>query len=368
MNGLDLAMSLRTSKNEAFAIPGTLGHPGEERLFYMLEETMISPVADSVAKRRGFTLIELLVVIAIIGILIALLLPAVQKVREAARRMQCANNLKQIGLAMHNYHDSFGILPAQTANNLNSCCYGTWQMAVLPYVEQDNVWKLYVNYANVLGTGQRYDSGQNLLVTSNRLSVFQCPSDTAAVAKTVGYNGQEYPIVLNNYLVNVGNIDYAQGKDGTFEGEPAGLQFLGAPFSRTKQYRLTDILDGTSNTLMAAEIRQGQPGTAGDYRGNTWWAEGSGFTTLRTPNSTDPDYISQNCVDTSVNPLNGPCKSVVSNTGDANIEVLAARSRHTGGVNVLLCDGSGRFVSNSIDWTTWQALGTAYGGEVIGNY
>jgi prepilin-type N-terminal cleavage/methylation domain-containing protein/prepilin-type processing-associated H-X9-DG protein len=333
---------------------------------------MNSPVHHAVRKRCGFTLIELLVVIAIIGILIALLLPAVQKVREAARRMQCTNNLKQIGLAMHNYHDSFGILPPQTANNLNTCCYGTWQMAVLPYVEQDNLWKLYVNYANVLGTGQRYDKDQNLLVTSTRLSVFQCPSDIAAVAKTVGYNGQEYAIVLNNYLVNVGNIDYAQGKDGVFEGEPDGLMFLGAPFARAKQYRLTDILDGTSNTLMAAEIRQGQPGAAGDYRGNTWWGEGSGFTTFRTPNSPDPDYISQNCVDASVNPLNAPCKSVVGKkpdgTTDTNIEVFAARSRHPGGVNVLLCDGSGRFVSNSIDWATWQALGTAYGGEVLGSY
>src|SRR5262249_23125212 len=120
----------------------------------------------------------------------------------------------------------------------------------------------------------------------------------------------------------------------------------------------------------------GQPGTTkGDYRGNTWWSEGSGFTTYRAPNSPLYDIYTQNCVDVSRNPLNGPCK--LTGMGDAeadglgltgNIEVLAARSRHPGGVNVLLCDGSGRFVSDSIDLDTWRALGTSQGSEVIGQY
>jgi prepilin-type N-terminal cleavage/methylation domain-containing protein/prepilin-type processing-associated H-X9-DG protein len=330
---------------------------------------MTSPVSDSVSRRRGFTLIELLVVIAIIGILIALLLPAVQKVREAAHRGQCANNVKQICLGMHNYHDSFNVLPPQVANNANVCCYGTWQMAILPYVEQQNLWNQYLNYGNSLGTQQRYDQRENVLVTSTRLSVFTCPSDIPAVAKHVTFNDVSYPIVNNNYLVNVGNIDYAQGRDGVFDGEPSGLQFLGAPFSRTRQARISDIQDGTSNTIMVAEIKQGQ---GGDYRGNTWWAEGSGFTTFRTPNSADPDYISQNCVDTSQNPLNSPCRSVVGHrpdgTTDSNIEVFAARSRHPGGVNMGLCDGSARFVPDTISWPVWQALGTSQGNEVIGAY
>jgi prepilin-type N-terminal cleavage/methylation domain-containing protein/prepilin-type processing-associated H-X9-DG protein len=317
-------------------------------------------------QRRGFTLIELLVVIAIIGVLIALLLPAVQKVREAANRMKCANNLKQIALGMHNYHDSFQKLPPQVARNANVCCYGTWQMAILPYVEQDNLWKLYVNYGNILGTQQRYDQRENLRATSVRLPLFNCPSEFPAAAKTVTFEGASFPITNQNYLVNVGNIDYSQGVDRPRPADiPDTLRFLGAPFSRKSQLRLTDITDGTSNTIMAAEIRQGQPGpNGGDYRGNSWWAEGSGFTVFRTPNSSLPDYMTQNCVDTSQNSLNGPCQLF----SGANIEVISARSRHTNGVNIALCDGSTRFVNNNITWELWQALGTAQGNEVIGDY
>jgi prepilin-type N-terminal cleavage/methylation domain-containing protein/prepilin-type processing-associated H-X9-DG protein len=350
--------------------PARRPEPTQASLFIIEEQRMTSPVRKQAARPQpGFTLIELLVVIAIIAVLIGLLVPAVQKVREAASRTQCQSNLRQIAIAMHNYHDAYKKLPPQVAKNANVCCYGTWQMEILPYVELGNLLNMYVNYGNVLGTNQRYDSGQNILVTSTRLTLFTCPSDTPTYFKSSSYNGTSYPLQSHNYLVNLGNIDYAQGRDGLLPDQPAGLTFRGAPFSRTKQYRLTDISDGTSSTLMLAEILQGQRSpTAGDYRGNTWWAEGSGFTTYRTPNSTSPDFISQNCVDASVNPLNGPCQSVASNTGDANIEVFAARSRHTGGVNVVMCDSSVHFITNSIDWNVWQALGTAQGGEVVGDY
>jgi prepilin-type N-terminal cleavage/methylation domain-containing protein/prepilin-type processing-associated H-X9-DG protein len=328
---------------------------------------MTSPTRNAVPRRPGFTLIELLVVIAIIAILIGLLLPAVQKVREAAARAKCQNNLKQIGLAMHNYHDAYGMLPPQVANNLNTCCHGTWQMAILPYVEQDNLWKAYVNFGGTVPNGPTYEQQANLLVTSQRLSVFTCPSDIPSAPKSGTYNGQTYHITQHNYLVNVGNIDYAQGHDGALPDQPAGLKFGGAPFARDSQSRLTDITDGTSNTLMVAEVKQGQ---GQDFRGLTWWAEGSGFTVYRTPNSPLWDYISNGngapgCVPTSQNSLNSDCKAFKT----PNWNVFTARSRHAGGgVNVALCDGSVRFVNDSITWATWQALGTSQGGEVVGAF
>ncbi len=326
---------------------------------------MTSPTRDTVWRRPAFTLIELLVVIAIIAVLIGLLLPAIQKVREAANRIKCANNLKQLGLAMHSYHDAFGKLAPQTANNANSCCYGTWQMAILPYVEQDNLWKAYQNYGGGKPSVPTYEQSANLLVVSVQLSMFTCPSDTPNSAKNAKYNGQTYNITQHNYLINVGNIDYAQGKDGVLPDQPAGLKFLGAPFSRTAQFRLSDISDGVSNTLLAAEVNQGQ---GQDFRGLTWWAEGSGFTVYRTPNSPGYDYIANGsgapgCVPTAQNPLNADCKAFPS--PQPNWNVFTARSRHPGGVNVVLCDGSTRFVSNAIAWSVWQALGTSQGGEVV---
>jgi prepilin-type N-terminal cleavage/methylation domain-containing protein/prepilin-type processing-associated H-X9-DG protein len=326
---------------------------------------MNSPISGS-GPRRGFTLIELLVVIAIIAVLIGLLLPAVQKVRESAARSQCSNNLHQIALAMHGYHDSFGILPAQTARNGNSCCYGTWQMAILPHVEQANLWKAYVNFGGSAATGPTYEQQANLLVTSVRLTTFTCPSDIVNAAKSGTYQGQTYQVTQHNYLVNVGNIDYSQGKDGALPDQPAGLKFGGAPFSRSAQFKLTDVKDGTSTTLMVAEVNQGQ---GQDFRGLTWWAEGSGFTTYRTPNSPGFDYISNGkgapgCVPSSVNALNADCQARPT----PNWNVFTARSRHNGGVNVALCDASVRFVSNTIAWPTWQALGTSLGGETIGDY
>jgi prepilin-type N-terminal cleavage/methylation domain-containing protein/prepilin-type processing-associated H-X9-DG protein len=331
---------------------------------------MASPIGRPVSERSAFTLIELLVVIAIIAVLIGLLLPAIQKVREAANRSKCTNNLKQLGLAMHNYHDSFNKLPAQTANNANKCCNGTWQMAILPYVEQDNLWKGYVNWGGTIMGGPTYEQQANLLVTSQRLSVFTCPSDFPSAPKSGTYQGVTYHVTQHNYLINVGNIDYAQGGDGALpdQSQYPGLKFLGAPFSRKAQFRFADITDGLSSTLMATEVNQGQDQ---DYRGLTWWAEGSGFTVYRTPNSPLPDYIANGrgmpgCVPPTENPLNAPCQAFPA--PNPNWNVFAARSRHPGGVNMLLCDGSGRFVTNSIAWDVWQALGTSQGGEVIGDY
>jgi prepilin-type N-terminal cleavage/methylation domain-containing protein len=148
------------------------------------------------SQRRGFTLIELLVVIAIIGILMALLLPAIQKVREAANRMLCMSQMRQVGIAMHNYHNDFNKLPAGVGRD--GCCWGTWMVTVLPYIEQDAMAKLYVNFGGNDATGVRYGGGTNpSLVTGNRLKVLTCPSDTPNAPISGGSPSRQSPATIS---------------------------------------------------------------------------------------------------------------------------------------------------------------------------
>jgi prepilin-type N-terminal cleavage/methylation domain-containing protein/prepilin-type processing-associated H-X9-DG protein len=297
--------------------------------------------------RRAFTLIELLVVIAIIAILIGLLLPAVQKVREAAARIKCQNNLKQIGLAMHNYHDANQHLPP---GDPSTGSYGTWQVSVLPYIEQDNLYKLYVNFGNAQGSGITYSSTVNRTnVTSRTLPILTCPSDPNAG------HFQPFGVSMHNYAVNFGNTTRTQG---TYNG----VLFGGAPFSyNNKTFRITDISDGTSNTLLAAEVLQGvSAGSLTDLRGFTWWGPAAGFEGYFGPNSASPDSLQFTSYCNNQPQLGLPC--VVT-----SVNQFGARSKHTGGVNVTLCDGSVRFVSDGVSISTWRALSTSQGGEVLGS-
>jgi prepilin-type N-terminal cleavage/methylation domain-containing protein/prepilin-type processing-associated H-X9-DG protein len=307
-------------------------------------------------RRRGFTLIELLVVIAIIAILIGLLVPAVQKVREAAARSQCQNNLKQLGLAMHGFHDSNKSLPATMGSS--GCCWGTWPVIVMPFIEQANLNKLYQNWGGNDSTGPRYGAAPNSTnVTNQRLPILTCPTDTPA--KPIGQ------LTNHNYAVNIGVTGHAQQAtlgSGSTAVSNAGFIFRNAKvqFKTISEIALAHIRDGTSNTLMIGEVVQGQ---GSDLRGFIWWGDAAGFTAYMTPNSTLPGvvYTPGYCNNNKPNP---PCNGAPTT---AVPSMYGARSWHGGGVNVCLADGSVRFVTDTISLPTWRALATAQGGDLIGS-
>ena len=298
------------------------------------------------ASRRAFTLVELLVVIAIIGILVSLLLPAVQKAREAARCMQCSGNLRQIAIAMHVHHEAKEELPI--AVNEDWAVYGTWQAFILPYIEEAALFEHY-------DFNTSYSVDPNLTnVTRRRLGVLTCPSDEPRAAFR--------EITSHNYAVNFGNtaVDYnpGNGYDTRQLKSFNGVTFGGAPFGQNEAFSLKDIGDGTSQTLLAAEVVQGM---GGDLRGFTWWGHGAIFVGWIGPNSPAPDviYAAVYCID---NPTNPPCIAPASAT---NPVMMGARSRHPGGVNAAMCDGSVRFVSNSILLDNWRTMTSARGGDML---
>lgn len=313
----------------------------------------------------AFTLVELLVVIAIIGILVALLLPAVQAAREAARRSQCTNNLKQIGLALQNYHSTYNELPPGSWD----CCWGTWMSFILPYMEEGVLSDQYTSFdphspefANSSVRNQRkYDRALNLPVTMQRLTAFTCPSDQP--------NAPRREITNHNYAANFGRIGFGEHNESV---ELNGLTYSKAPFQyldyiigtgevKGAAVAFRSITDGLSHTLSIGEIRQGKEY---DLRGYAWWSQGSSFSANQTPNTNLPDRFpsSSYCIDDAADGM--PCDAA---TDSAELTMFL-RSRHPGGVQVSFCDGSSRFLTDSIDLNTYRGLSTIQGEEVVGEY
>jgi len=299
-------------------------------------------------RRRAFTLIELLVVIAIIAILIGLLLPAVQKIREAANRMKCSNNLKQLGLGFQNYHATMDHFPAGYVSGpqaLNAEGTGPgwgWGALLLPYLEQDNLGK-QINY------NLDIRHGSNAAARVQRLSVFRCPSDspkggdTFAVVDAGG--GTLTTVAFGNY-VGVGGTEEVTATPDTGNGV----------LYRNSRVRVGDILDGSSNTIFAGERHSGKSPMT------TWVGAVTG--------SSNPPLIVGYDDE-------GPPTLILTNTGEAADgrvpnnpldHVEDTSSRHPGGVMFLYGDGSVRFLRHTLNPTTWEALGTRAGGEVLGDY
>jgi prepilin-type N-terminal cleavage/methylation domain-containing protein/prepilin-type processing-associated H-X9-DG protein len=330
-------------------------------------------VPSSLANRRrsGFTLVELLVVIAIIGVLVALLLPAIQAAREAARRSQCKNNMRQLGIALLNYETTHKKLPpGSLGNDPNTNNHAQWPDAdvaagrrppktphviyLLPFLEEGARAKLY-DFRN--DWNQQAAAVKDLI--RGPLPTYQCPSDDSLVQLAVlASGGGDHK---GNYGVNWGSLYYFDQEDERLAGGPSAAQDdqrvedgRKAPFWIEYGAKLSDIADGTSNVLAMLEMIQApSEGDVNDVdrRGRIWNTSHGCYQimTLLTPNSSAKDQGGE-CV--SRPEQNLPCDE---NVGNANGS-LAARSRHSGGVNAVLCDGSVHFFSDDVDPRTWQLL------------
>ena len=361
-----------------------------ESSFFVLESTSTRRRVS----RRGFTLIELLVVIAIIAVLIALLLPAVQQAREAARRTQCKNNLKQIGLALHNYHDSFLVFPMGMSDTVNGNAEITgdgwsWSTAILPYLDQAalfNQFNFNTNPYQCATTPCGSVASGNQALIATRQTAFRCPSD----ALNPGVEANNPGSAANGKGTNGTAVSSYLGVGGPFDGAPC-VQTGATPAPEIRDIGLfrvntslsfRDITDGTSNVLAVGEVRYIPVGTdplGTAYGSNRQYIYGH-VTTGGGPLCSNNGYNN-----------NGLHVHVRWTREKINVPLLGAlnpersfHSLHVGGAQFLLADGSVRFLSENIDHTntnfvagpsnlngpygTYQRLGAINDGQIVGDY
>ena len=337
---------------------------------------------------RGFTLIELLVVIAIIAVLIALLLPAVQQAREAARRTQCKSNLKQMGLALHNYHESFSVFPfGKGASYPGAAAYARWSQhaMILPYIDQAPLYNS-INFSappetpgmgGVINFMPAYVSptGINSAACRTVIPVFFCPSDSGATGDWAGQN---------NYAANQGGwlCDRGDSPGASTDNSPSEVQT--GVFYYLSQCRMRDVTDGSSATCFFSEkVRgHGTPDPKADLfviphqtsRDATYQTCQSINPNTATPLTSKWGYswvMGENCCSL-YNHVAVPNSKSCAGTGFpgsmTNMAMqVSASSKHTGGVHTLMGDGAVQFVSENIDLNLWRGLGTRAGGETLGS-
>lgn len=326
------------------------------------------------SRKTGFTLVELLVVIAIIGVLVALLLPAVQAAREAARRSSCSNNLKQIGLSLHNFHDTMGMFPPSGQYPVGVSGVTSWsvQARLLPFLEQSNL-------NNLINFNLPYSS--QVQVAKTRVPVYQCPSDPNATRERPDGAITHFPLCygVNSGVWFVFNPTNQSGGDG-----------IAYPNS---QLGFSSVTDGTSNTIAFAEVKAYQPyfrnsgspstagaafpagpadisGMGGSFKadsGHTEWVDArvhqTGFTGLFAPNTKVPHTDAGKLYDIDYNSYREG-----ETATNLTYAAVTSRSYHPAGAQVNLVDGSVKLINNSIQLSVWRALVTRGSGEVVGSY